>query len=64
MFLGLGAPFTVACLPPLVSSPRPWVWAYSRVLICIGFTGCTLPFFIPLLIFWLKPEVKAYYGKE
>jgi hypothetical protein len=31
---------------------------------CIGLTSGTLVVCIPLLIFWLKPEVKAYYGKE
>jgi hypothetical protein len=63
--LSMGLIFAVACLPPLVASPRPWSWVYSLVLICIGMTSpCFLPASVPLLIFWLKPEVKAYYGKE
>jgi hypothetical protein len=65
ILLGMGLFFTAACLPPLVFPPRPWTWVYSLVLICIGLTSpCFLPASIPLLIFWLKPEVKAYYGKE
>jgi hypothetical protein len=63
--LAMGLFFTVACLPPLISGPRPWSWVYSLVLICVGMTSpCFLPASIPLLIFWLKPEVKTYYGKE
>ncbi|HEX2122748.1 MAG TPA: hypothetical protein VHL59_14015 [Thermoanaerobaculia bacterium] len=43
---------------------RPWVWIYDLVLICAGFTGCcTLPFSIVLLIFWIRPETKAYFGR-
>ena len=42
---------------------RKWGWIYSIVLICIGLTSCcTLPACVPLLIFWFKPETKAYYG--
>lgn len=42
---------------------RPWAWVYDLVLICLGFTGClTLPFSIALLIFWIKPETKNWFG--
>jgi hypothetical protein len=38
-----------------------FAWYYGFVTICIGFTSCcTLPFAIALLIFWLKPETRAY----
>jgi len=40
---------------------RPWAWIYHIVLICIGMTGCTVGFSIPLLIFWIRPEVKAWF---
>jgi hypothetical protein len=59
--LGLlfGAVFGIGLAAPR----RTWGWIYSIVLICIGLTSCcTLPACIPLLIFWLKPETKAYYG--
>lgn len=53
-------PFAVAPLLPR----RPWVWIYGIVLIAIGMTsGCCLPFCIPLLIFWIKPETKAIFGR-
>ncbi len=41
-----------------------WAWTFGLVLICIGLTSmCCLPATIPLLMFWLKPEAKAYFGK-
>ncbi|MCF6311480.1 MAG: hypothetical protein L3J39_03430 [Verrucomicrobiales bacterium] len=43
---------------------KPWVWVYHLVMICIGMTGCTIVFSIPLLIFWLKPEVKTCFGRD
>jgi hypothetical protein len=43
---------------------KSWVWILGLVLICIGLTSaCCLPASIPLLIFWIKPEMKAFYGK-
>ena len=43
---------------------QSWVWVLGLVLICIGLTSaCCLPACIPLLIFWLKPEMKAFYGR-
>ena len=43
---------------------KSWVWVFGLVLICIGLTSaCCLPVCIPLLIFWLKPEMKAFYGR-
>jgi hypothetical protein len=63
IIMGLG--FAVVSAIPLLFSPRPWTWVYSLVLICLGLTSpCFLPFSIPLMIFWLKPEAKAYYGKQ
>ena len=46
-------------------APRSsWVWIYDLVLIAIGLTSClTIPAAVPLLIFWLKPEAKAYFGR-
>jgi hypothetical protein len=34
-------------------------------MMAIGMTSCCfLPFLIPLLIYWLKPETKAYFGRN
>lgn len=53
---------------PFASGPflprKPWAWTFGLVLICIGLTSaCCLPAAIPLLIFWLKPETKTYFGR-
>jgi len=44
--------------------PSPGVWIYDIVLIALGMLSCcTLPFAIALLIFWIKPETQAYFGR-
>jgi len=63
LILGLGffVPYALAPFLPRKSG----VWVFGLVLICIGLTSaCCLPVCIPLLIFWLKPETKAFYGRE
>jgi hypothetical protein len=53
-----------ACMIPFVFQPRPWLWVYDLVVICVGMTSfCCMPVCIPLLIFWIKPEVRAYFGR-
>src|SRR5829696_3184124 len=62
--LTLGLVFFVPyALAPFL--PRQsWVWVLGLVLICFGLTSaCCLPVCIPLLIFWLKPEMKEFYGR-
>lgn len=62
LLAGLG--LLVASLLPLTFRPRPWLWTYDLVLICLGMTSaCFLPVCVPLLIFWLKPETKGYFGR-
>lgn len=54
----------VASIAPFFLIPRPWVWIFDLVLICMGMTSvCFLPMCIPLLIHWLKPETKAWFGR-
>ena len=63
LLLGLGL-FLVFLLP-LLLRPRSWLWTYDLVVICLGMTSsCLLPACIPLLIFWLKPATKEYFGKS
>lgn len=64
LFIVLGLVFFV----PYAAAPflprQNWVWILGLVLICIGLTSaCCLPACIPLLIYWLKPEMKAFYGR-
>ena len=54
------APYAAAPFLPR----KNWVWILGLVLICLGLTSaCCLPACIPLLIYWLKPDMKAFYGK-
>lgn len=49
---------------PILLPARPWVWVYGLVMIGLGMTSaCLLPVCIPLLIFWIRPEVRRHYGK-
>ena len=65
MLLGIGLVFAAAFVLPFFLKPRPWVWIYDLVLICIGLTSpCCMPASIPLLLYWLKPEAKAYFGRQ
>jgi hypothetical protein len=59
------APLTILFgIAPLLSR-RPWVWIYDLVLICLGLTSvCCMPATIPLLIFWIKPEARAWFGRS
>ena len=54
-------PFVIGALVPA----RPWAWVYGIVMICIGLTSCCcMPACIPLLIFWIKPETRRYFGRS
>src|SRR5262245_44812644 len=62
LLLVMGLGFFVVCALPLVCRPRPWLWTYDLVVICLGMTSaCCIPICIPLLIFWTKPEVKEFF---
>lgn len=66
-----GAFLAVFCLPLLIATaaapflPKaPWAWIYHLVLIGLGMTSaCCLPVCIPLLMHWMKPETKAFFGR-
>lgn len=58
-------PFFLAAAMGAVLPPKPWVWIFHLVLIAIGMTSaCCWPICIPLLIFYLRPETRAYFGCE
>jgi hypothetical protein len=55
----LAIPFAVG----VALRPARWVWTYNLVLICFGMlSACSWPITIPLLIYWINAETKAYYG--
>jgi MFS family permease len=61
-FMGivLAIPFAIGTFLP----QKPWAWVFGLVLICIGLTSvCCMPATIPLLIHWIKPETKFYFGR-
>ncbi|HUF04943.1 MAG TPA: hypothetical protein VMM38_12305 [Aridibacter sp.] len=61
----LGAVFAVTYFIALVLPRRSYNWIVGIVMIAIGLTSCCfLPAALPLLIFWLKPETKAYLGRD
>jgi hypothetical protein len=56
-------PFAAAFVAAFFMPVKPWAWIYHLVLICVGFTSaCCMLASIPLLIFWVRPETKAYFG--
>lgn len=60
LFLGIG--LMIPYLLGLVLGRRPWVHTYGIVMIGLTMTSCMcIPVALPLLLAWLKPEVKAWY---
>jgi len=60
----IGLPLAIAFALPFFLRRKRWVWVYNLVLICIGMTSCCcLPATIPLLIYWIKPETKAWFNR-
>ena len=42
---------------------KPWGWTVGVVAIGLGLAGGSAIFAIPLLVFWLKPQVKAAFAR-
>lgn len=63
-FLFAGLIFLVPyALGPFVKT-KTWGWTFGTVLIALGMTSCCLwPITIPLLIRWIKPEMKRVFGQ-
>jgi hypothetical protein len=63
IFLGMGAVLITLYVAAPFLPRRKWAWIIGIVLIVFSMSGtCCLPAAIPLLIFWVKPETKAFYG--
>lgn len=65
VFTGLFCvPFALAYLAAPFLPRAPWAWIYHIVLIGLGLTSvCCMPVTIPLLVYWLKPENKLFFGR-
>ncbi len=53
-----GAAVTIAVFLPR----ERWAWVFSLVAIALGIAGITLVGALPLLIYWLRGEMRRYYG--
>jgi hypothetical protein len=61
----IGAVFFLIYLIALVLPRKPYNWIVGIVTIAIGMTSCCMwPAVIPLLIYWVKPETKKFFGRE
>lgn len=61
----MGGVFFIAFGVALFLPRKPYNWIVGIVMMAIGMTSCCfLPFLIPLLIYWIKPETKAYFGRS
>lgn len=64
VFIIMGLIFCAPFLFGIFLPQKSWAWIFGLVLICVGLTSaCLLPICIPLLVFWIKPETKTYFGR-
>jgi MFS family permease len=61
----LGVVFFIVFAVALFLPRKPYNWIVGIVMMALGMTSCCfLPFLIPLIIYWVKPETKAYFGRN
>lgn len=64
-YIVIGAIFFLVFAVALFLPPKPYNWIVGIVMMAIGLTSCCfVPFVVPLLVFWLKPETKAFFGRN
>jgi hypothetical protein len=59
MSAALVALYGVATFVPF----KPWGWTVGLVAIALGLAGGSVIFAIPLLVHWLKPQVRAAFAR-
>ena len=65
IYAALGVIFFLVFAVALFLPPKPYNWIVGIVMMAIGMTSCCfVPFLVPLFIFWLKPETKAFFGRN
>ena len=70
MFLIPGLLFFVPYLLAIFLPRKPFFWVLGIILIALnfiplGFSSCILlPSAVILMVFWLRPETKAYFGRN
>jgi hypothetical protein len=61
----LGVVFFLIFAVALFLPRKSYNWIVGIVMMALGMTSCCfLPFLIPLMIYWVKPETKAYFGRN
>lgn len=65
VYAALGTVFFTVFAVALFLPPKSYNWIVGIIMIAIGMTSCCLwPATIPLLIYWIKPETKAFFGRK
>jgi hypothetical protein len=63
MLMLVALPLAAGCCLALLLPRKHWVWTYDMILICLGIgVVVLLPVCIPLLIFWTRPQTKAWFS--
>jgi hypothetical protein len=63
VYAAMGSAFFIPYLIALLGGRKSWVHTLATVLIALSMTSlCCIPVGIPLLIVWIKPETKRWYG--
>ena len=64
LYAVLGSVFLVITVIALFLPVKPYNWIVGLVMIAIGMTSCIfIPFLIPLFVYWINPETKAFFGR-
>ena len=65
VYAAVGVVLFLAYAIALFLPAKPYNWVVGIVMMAISMSSCCfLPFAIPLLIYWLKPETRAYFGRN
>ncbi len=63
IFILVSLPLMVGFAAAPVLPRRGWAWIVGLLLIGLGMTSCCcMPICLPLLLQWVKPETKAWFG--
>lgn len=61
----LGVVFLLIFAVALMLPRKSYNWIVGIIMMALGMTSCCfVPFLVPLLIYWIKPETKAYFGRN
>jgi hypothetical protein len=65
VYAAIGAVFFIAYAIAIFLPPKPYNWIVGIVMMAISMTSCCfVPFALPLIIYWLKPETRSYFGRN